>query len=123
MNSNRPYQILYKLAQGLHESGGDTVSTTGELLTMGFSASTRPELEYTFPTWGVFTDMQQIQDWLQKLPHLKEGEAVGIWQDPEGLIYLDVVHIYTTRAVAIRVAVRHNQRSIYHLERGELIWI
>ena len=121
---NRP-ETFYALARGLVISGGATASLDGEVLTAGVSVSCRPDLEYTFTPTSTFMDMTQIQQWLQTLPPLTENAALGIWQDPEGLIYLDVVHIYNNDQLdqALAVAATHNQRSIYHLERGELIWI
>ena len=125
MNSDRPHQILYKLAQGLHGSGGATVSTTGEILTAGISVGIRPELEHTFSKSEAFTNTLWIHKWLLELPDLKQFECYGIWEDPKGLIYLDIVTVFDNDQIdlAMVYAKLHNQRSIYDLERGELIWI
>ena len=122
---NRP-QAFYTLIRGLRISGGATVSLDGKVITTGVSVSCRPDLEYTFQDDSVYlTSCVQIRLWLNTLPPLHENAAVGIWQDPEGLIYLDVVHVYDNDQLdqALVVAATYNQRSIYHLERGELIWI
>ena len=121
---NRP-QAFYTLIRGLRISGGATVSLDGKVITTGVSVSCRPDLEYTFQDEPTLTPCVQIRLWLNTLPPLTDNAAVGIWKDPEGLVYLDVVHVYDNDQLdqAMVVAAMYNQRSIYHLERGELIWI
>ena len=118
-------EACYALSRGLRMSGGATASLDGEILTEGVSVSLRPDLEHIFTDDTTYPTSYTIRMWLETLPELQTNAAVGIWQDPKGKIYLDVVHVYNNDQLdqAMVVAKFCGQRSIYHLERGELIWI
>lgn len=118
---------LGQLMQKIDQDGGFTYRPTSGFKTVGdvgYSVSL-PGHEKAIPK-SKLTKQDIMDYWLENREVVRNNPRAhfGAWWDQENdVVTLDVSVIIKDEAEARRVGIQNKQAAIFHLEKGELIWL
>lgn len=104
--------------------GGFTVAVKGARgihVTEGYSVAVYPELEQQYAQ-TVTADEVRTFVFANAALLLTPGNVFGGWRDPsDGVAYLDVSRVVSTREEAHALAVKHNQLAYFDFAAGQSV--
>lgn len=115
--------ISKKAKELTEKNGGFTISLKGDVPSKGFAVSPSKETETIFDFKEKTVKESDIEGFIEKwYNNLQEGPAhLGGWVDGDRFV-LDVSHVYSNTADAIKVAKASNQDAIFNFDNFESIY-
>lgn len=127
---------IWELIDSVKQSGGTTVMVlktvwpdagyafafSGILTdaTDGYLVSQAGGIE-NLPTIGLTADV--IKAFIDQHPNLAWDGYLGLWRDDNGNWSVDVTSYYTSKPLALAMAVQNNQRAVFAVGSGEVVYV